>query len=154
MNVTNKLAGLLRPNDVEPDLAAPNKSRLLKLLAQKAGAATGLDEGMILAALQVREDLGSTGIGNGIAIPHASMSGLAAPFSIFARLAQPVDFDAIDARGVDIVFLLLLPHENRSADLNALSSIARQLRSPTVQAALRAATTPAGLYAALTTLEP
>ena len=140
---------LLDPDHVVLDLVVPDKDRLLRYLADRAGAATGLDTARILAALKNRETLGSTGIGNGIALPHASVASLTAPFCMLVRLATPLDFDAIDDKQVDIIFLLLNRPDGASADLSVLAMVARQLRSPAVLAALRSVATQTELSAAL-----
>lgn len=144
------LMDFLKPADVQLDILVTSKPQLIKALANRASIATGLDQTYIQGALQAREDLGSTGIGHGIAIPHASISDLPAPFGLFARLARPLDFASIDSSHVDLVFLVLLPEQNRQSDLNALSCVARQLRSADVQKALRSAVDTNALYAALT----
>ena len=149
MNLTD----FLKPADVQLDLVAASKPALIKTLAQRAGAATGLDEAQILKALQAREELGSTGIGHGVAIPHTSLSGLPVPFGLFARLVRPLDFASIDGSLVDLVFLLRLPDQNRQSDLNALSCVARQLRSVKVQNALRSAANTSELFVVLTGTE-
>lgn len=149
MNLTD----FLKPADVQLDLVVANKPALMKVLAQRAGVATGLDELHILKALQAREDLGSTGIGHGVALPHASLSGLPSPFGLFARLSRPLDFASIDSSLVDLVFLLLLPEQNRQSDLSALSCVARQLRSADVQNALRSAVDTKKLFTVLTGTE-
>ncbi|HEY4200737.1 MAG TPA: PTS sugar transporter subunit IIA [Devosiaceae bacterium] len=144
-----KITDFLQPGDVLVDLAIPSKQRLLQILSEKAGAALRLDGVAILAALNKREELGSTGIGQGIAIPHTSPAGLAKPFGLLARLAKPLDFNAIDEKPVDIVFLLLSP-DDRSVHLAVLSAVARRLRSADIQRALRSARTADQAYAAMT----
>ena len=99
------------------------------------------------AYLLKREALGSTGIGKGVAIPHARLPGLQRPFGIFAKLRQPIAFDAIDGQAVDIVFVLLLPAAAESDALGALALVARTLRSPETLARLRGAKTASDLYA-------
>jgi len=139
---------IVAPDQVAVGLAVPNKPALLELLAGQAARALGLPVSTILAALLRREALGSTGIGQAIAVPHASLPRLKASFGYLMVLSQPVDFDAIDDRPVDIVLLLLTP-DNRADHLKALSLIARALRSKHVQAALRSAATAEAAYAAL-----
>jgi PTS system nitrogen regulatory IIA component len=148
-----KLTDLLKPDDVAIDVKAGSKPRLLAHLAQRASAATGLAEEVILEALHAREDLGSTGIGKGIALPHAMVKGLTKPFGSFARLLDPLDFNAIDGAPVDLVFLLLLPQPNGGSEKNALSCVARCLRAPEAQAALRAAEDADGIFAFLTAFD-
>ena len=143
------IAELLRPENVLVDLDAPSKLQLLQALATRAARATGLDEAALLGGLSHRESLGSTGIGQGIAIPHSAPAELAAPFALLARLARPVEFDAIDDQPVDLVFLLLSPAD-RASHLKALSVVSRQLRSAGVTERLRRARTAAEMYAAMT----
>jgi PTS system nitrogen regulatory IIA component len=131
------------------DLAVPDKARLLALLAKAAAPGSGLIEAEISAALQAREALGSTGIGGGIALPHARFAGLAAPTGIVARLRRRIDFAAIDGAPVDLVVLLLLPPAGGGEPLNALAAVARRLREADTLQALRAAKSPVALRAAL-----
>lgn len=142
------IAELLRPENLLVDLDASSKSQLLQQLSARAARATGLSEALLLNGLSHRETLGSTGIGQGIAIPHSAPAGLAAPFALLARLAKPVEFDAIDDQPVDLVFLLLSPAD-RASHLKALSVVSRQLRSPGVTERLRRARTAAEMYGAM-----
>ena len=109
------LAELIAPNAVIPALKANSKKQALQLLAQKAAEVTGIKEGTILEGLLERERLGSTGVGNGIAIPHAKLTGIDRLFGIFARLEHPVEFDSIDDHPVDLICLLIAP-EGAGAD--------------------------------------
>lgn len=143
------IAELLRPENVLVELDASSKPQLLQQLSARAARATGIDGTMLLAALSHRETLGSTGIGQGIAIPHTSPAGLTKPFALLARLGKPVDFDAIDDRPVDLAFLLLTP-DDRSSHLKVLSVVSRQLRSAQVLEQLRRAKSAAEMYAAIT----
>ena len=145
-----QIADILRPENVILGLEPNDKAWILQELAQAAARATGHEAGRILAVLQSREAFGSTGIGKGVAIPHASLPGLAHPFGLFARLTEPLDFGSIDGVGVDLVFLLLMPEADHATDLGALSAIARRLRTPAVLAGLRAAETTQAVFASLT----
>jgi PTS system nitrogen regulatory IIA component len=142
------IAEFLRPEDVLVELDASSKPQLLQQLAARAARATGIAEAVLFVALSHRETLGSTGMGQGIAIPHSSPAGLAKPFALLARLAKPVAFDAIDDRPVDLVFLLLSPAD-RTSHLKALSVVSRQLRSAEVTERLRRARTAAEMYAGI-----
>jgi nitrogen PTS system EIIA component len=104
------------------------------------------------ASLEIlkREELGSTGTGGGVAIPHARIQGLTRSFGILVRLKKPIDFEAIDSQPVDLVFLLLLPPDPVGEQLNALASVARELRDPASLRTLRAAGRATGLYDAMT----
>jgi PTS system nitrogen regulatory IIA component len=144
-----KISDLLSPTDVMIDVRAANKRRLLQELAAKAAAGLGLPVEAIASWLLKREDLGSTGIGRGVAIPHARLPDLQRPFGLLAKLKQPVEFDAIDGQPVDIVFALLLPAVVENEALAALALVARTLRSPENLARLRAAKNTSELFAAV-----
>jgi PTS system nitrogen regulatory IIA component len=118
----------------------------LQEFAARAAASLGLPVDQVAPYLLKREALGSTGIGKGVAIPHARLPRLQRPFGIFAKLRQPIEFDAIDGQAVDIVFVLLLPAAAESEALGALALVARTLRSPETLARLRAARTASDLY--------
>jgi nitrogen PTS system EIIA component len=107
----------LSPTDVMFDVAVPNKQKLLFELANKAGWRLRLSPHEVFAELCKREELGSTGIGAGIALPHARFHQVNKPFGLFLRLRQPIEFDALDGNPVDIVFLLLLPEGNSRSRL-------------------------------------
>ncbi len=138
---------LIPPDHVFDRLRAADKAALLTALARAAGERLGLAPAGIAAGLAAREALGSTGIGGGIAVPHARINTLAAPSGFFARLDRPVAFDAVDGRPVDLVFLLLSPAAD-GEHLRALAAVSRRLRMPGVAEAMRTAA-PAALRAAL-----
>lgn len=144
------LSDLLEPGAVMPALRANSKKQLLQLLAEKAASETGLPEREIFDTILQRERLGSTGVGNGIAIPHGKLPRIDKITGVFARLAQPVDFDALDDQPVDLVFLLLAPEGAGADHLKALSRIARLLRDPEIVEGLRSIGDKAALYALLT----
>lgn len=143
------LGDLIGPDAVIPALAAKSKKQLIQCLAEKAAAQTGLDERQVFDALLQRERLGSTGVGSGIAIPHAKLPGLTGIHGLFARLVEPIDFEAQDDQPVDLVFLLLAPEGAGADHLKALARIARLLREPGVASKLRASSDRAQLHAAL-----
>ena len=148
------LANIVGRQHVVPGLNAGDKDSLLAELARRAALAlkTGAlkaDEAMIKNALAARERLGSTGVGQGIAIPHARLDGLKQPFGMFARIEPPIDFGAIDDRPVDLVFLLLTPAAG-GAHLAALAAIARRLRDPAVASAIRGAANAREIFDQLT----
>jgi nitrogen PTS system EIIA component len=130
------------------DIPAPSKAVLLKKLSQLAARQLQLDEAEIALALTNRENLGSTGIGAGVAVPHAGIKGLDRHFCLFARLSKPVDFEAVDDQPVDLVFLLLNP-ENRADHLNILSCIARCVRDEERASTIRSAASPQDVHAQL-----
>ena len=143
------LAGLLQQNAILPAMKANSKKQLLQELAAKASKITGLPEREIFDVIIQRERLGSTGVGNGIAIPHGKLAHLSTIVGIFARLESPVDFEALDDQPVDLVFLLLAPEGAGADHLKALSRIARVLRDPEMVAKLRATDSASGIYAFL-----
>src|SRR6185312_1370584 len=104
-----EIADLITPETVVANLKVATKKQALIELAHRAAHASGLSEQQILGVLTERERLGSTGIGNGIAIPHGKLPGLDRVVGLFARLDRPVDFEAIDDQPVDLMFLLLAP---------------------------------------------
>jgi len=140
---------LIGPEAVLASLKASGKKALLAELASRAAAVFALDERRLFDRLLERERLGSTGIGGGIAIPHARMASLAKPIGLFARLAHPIDFDAIDERPVDIVFLLAAPEGAGADHLKALARVSRLLRDRALVDKLRATENAEALYALL-----
>jgi nitrogen PTS system EIIA component len=143
------LNDLIAPNAILPALKVNSKKQVLLELAARAAALTGQNERAIFDILMQREKLGSTAVGNGIAIPHGKMPGLTRLFGLFARLDRPVDFEALDNQPVDLVILLLAPEGAGADHLKALSRIARLLRDQTVTRKLRATQDAESLYAVL-----
>src|SRR5947199_4630823 len=131
------LTDLVAPNAILPALRANNKKQVLQELAAKAAELSGQSERAILEILLQREKLGSTGVGNGVAIPHGKLAKLANVFGLFARLERPVDFEALDGQPVDLIFLLLAPEGAGADHLKALARVARLLRDPEVARKLR-----------------
>jgi PTS system nitrogen regulatory IIA component len=145
-----EIADLLTgPDAVLACVKASGKKALLAELASRAAAQFKLDERRLFDRLLERERLGSTGIGGGIAIPHGRMAGIGAPLGLFARLAQPIDFDSIDERPVDIVFLLVAPEGAGADHLKALARVSRLLRDRALVEKLRATDSADALYALL-----
>ena len=143
------LAGLLQQSAIIPAMRANSKKQLLQELAVKAAKITGLPEREIFDVILQRERLGSTGVGNGIAIPHGKLAKLERFFGLFARIPKPIDFEALDDQPVDLVFLLLAPEGAGADHLKALSRIARVLRDPAMVAKLRASDSESAIYACL-----
>jgi PTS system nitrogen regulatory IIA component len=131
------LTDLLAPNAVIPALKVDSKKQTLQELAVRSAALAGQNEHAILEVLQQREKLGSTGVGNGIAIPHGKLAKLDKLFGLFARLERPVDFEALDGQPVDLVFLLLAPEGAGADHLKALARVARLLRDSEIARKLR-----------------
>jgi PTS system nitrogen regulatory IIA component len=144
-----KISDFLSPADVMIDVRASNKRLLLQELAAKAAGSLGLDVDQVAPCLLKREELGSTGIGKGVAIPHARLPDLQRPYGLLAKLKQGIEFDAIDGQPVDIVFVLLLPAAAENEALGALAQVARTLRSAENLARLRGAKNSAELYSAM-----
>ena len=128
--------------DVMLDANVRNKRDLFEILAAEAASRLGHSKQEILDALQSREELGSTALGKGVALPHAELPGTAPPIMFFARLRRPIDFDARDAEPVDLVFLVLWPAAATKRLLDAMSEICRALRDPHLLRRLRLAETP------------
>ena len=144
-----KIPDLLSPTDILIDVRASGKRPLLQELAARAAAGLGLPVDRVASCLLKREELGSTGIGKGVALPHARLPELQRPYGILARLRPPIEFDAIDGQPVDLVFVLLLPAAAEDGALAALASVSRTLRSPESLVRLRGATTASELYSAM-----
>jgi nitrogen PTS system EIIA component len=143
------LTDLVASNAIIPALKVNNKKQVLQELAARAAMLSGQNERAIFDILMQREKLGSTAIGNGIAIPHGKMATLTRLFGLFARLDRPIDFEALDNQPVDLVFLLLAPEGAGADHLKALARIARLLRDPSIAHKLRASHDAESLYAVL-----
>ncbi len=135
------LSALLQGGVVLPLSEAASRKQAIHILCEALGAATGLSGRVIEDAVMERERLGSTGVGEGVAIPHARLAGLERPVGGFVRLAQGVDFEAIDDRPCDLVFMLLAPDGAGADHLRALAHVSRVFRQPKVREALRKART-------------
>jgi nitrogen PTS system EIIA component len=147
------LLDFLDPQAVLPALRVNGKKQALQELSAQAAKLTGLNEANIFEALFQRERLGSTGIGDGIAIPHGKLPGLTKIFGLIARLEKPVDFEALDSQPVDIMFLLLAPEGAGADHLKALARVARVLREPGLIERVRASRDADALYAVLTEMQ-
>jgi nitrogen PTS system EIIA component len=144
------LADIIDSRAVLANVKAQNKKQLLQELSQAMSGLVAIDHRIIFETLNTREKLGSTGLGQGIAIPHGRMPGLARVYGLFARLAHPIGFDSVDGEPVDLVFVLLAPDHAGADHLTALARISRILRDPATVAKLRGTETSEGLYAILT----
>jgi PTS system nitrogen regulatory IIA component len=143
-------AKLLKPGAVKVLTSASSKKRLLHDIGELAFQAYGLDSSTVIEALQTRESLGPTGVGHGVALPHARLEGLDAVLGAFVLLDKPIDFNAVDRQPVDIAFALFAPENAGVEHLKALALVSRTLRSASVCTKLRANSDPATLYAILT----
>lgn len=141
------LSDILHPSAVFAGLAVPNKKTLFQQLAGAAERLTGAEPRLIVERLAERERLGSTGFGGGVAIPHGKLEGIDHVVGAFARLAAPIDFQAIDGMPVDLVFLLLSPPAAGVEHLKALSRVSRRLRDRNFVSKLRGAGSEDALYA-------
>jgi PTS system nitrogen regulatory IIA component len=148
------LTDLVAPNAVIPALKVTSKKQAIQELATKAAKLTGQNERGIFETLMQREKLGSTGVGNGIAIPHGKVGKLDRLFGLFAKLDRPVDFDALDGQPVDLIFLLLAPEAAGADHLKALARVARLLRDPDIARKLRESRDAQALFAVLTLSPP
>ena len=144
------ITDLVAPEAILPALKVNSKKQAIQELAARAAELTGQSEREILEILQQREKLGSTGIGNGIAIPHGKLPKLERLFGMFARLDRPIDFEALDAQPVDLVFLLLAPEPAGADHLKALARVARLMRTPDTAKMLRESRDHEAIYAVLT----
>lgn len=144
------LSDLLAADRVFASLHAGSKKQVLQDLATRASEASGIDGRIIFEALIERERLGSTGVGHGIAIPHARLTDMTRLEGFFARLETPIEFDAVDDEPVDLVFLLLVPEESGADHLKALARISRLLRNEGVTNELRNASSSEELFQTLT----
>ena len=140
---------LVASNAILPALKVNGKKQALQEMSVKAAELTGLNERAILEILLQREKLGSTGVGNGVAIPHGKLAKLNKVFGLFARLDRPVDFEALDSQPVDLIFLLLAPEGAGADHLKALARVARLLRDPEVARKLRSSRDAEAIYAVL-----
>ena len=144
-----EISDFLAPSGVFVGIRGSNKTQLLEDLCRRAASVLKIDADKITADILKREKLGSTGVGGGVAIPHARIADVKKPFGIFARLKSAIEFDAIDRQPVDLVFLLLLPTAPAAEQLNALALVARRLRDADTTRNARRATDSPGLYAAM-----
>jgi len=145
-----EIVEILSPQAVLQKLKAANKKKLIAEVASAAASVAGLDQGKVFETLWEREKLNSTGVGHGVAIPHARLPKLERIVGLFAHLDSPVDFESIDEVPVDLVFALLTPADAGADHLKALARVSRLMRNAAVCEKLRAASDKAQLYALLT----
>ena len=145
-----QIADLLRPEGVVAALKVQGKKQLLQDLSVRAAAIVRLPDRRIFETLNERERLGTTGVGQGIAIPHGRLADIDKITGVFARLDPPIEYDAVDSQPVDLVFMLLAPEGAGADHLKALARVSRLLRNQTVCEKLRAAKSAEALYALLT----
>ena len=144
------LAKLLTPAAVRVLGQMTSKKRLFQELGEIASQAYGISGAQAFDGLQERESLGPTGVGNGIALPHARLEGLTSIVGLFVRLEKPLEYDSVDRQPIDLAFCLLAPKDSGVDHLKALALVSRTMRDAAVCAKLRANSDPAKLYAILT----
>jgi len=140
------IADLIGPSQVLLGLRVTDKAGLLGELARRAAAAVSLPSSTILRALQAREELGSTGLGRGFALPHARLDGLPKFYALCVRLQRPIEYEAIDGKPVDLVILLLTPEAASAQHLATLAALSRPLRDEAFVQQLRRAPDPLALH--------
>jgi PTS system nitrogen regulatory IIA component len=143
------LGDLILPRAIVPRARWQTRKQVISEMAAVMASAGRLDQKTVIEALLERERLGSTGVGEGVAIPHARVEGLERPIGGFAHLRDPVDFEAIDERKADLVFMLLAPTDSGAEHLRALARVARVFRQESIRAALRRAQTADAVLAIL-----
>ena len=145
-----EMTDLLTPDSVIDGLKVTSKKQVLQDLSDRASVLTGLKARDVLETILARERLGTTGVGQGIAIPHGRMDDLDKIYGLFARLNKPIDFDSLDEQPVDLVFMLLAPEGAGADHLKALAKISRLLRNKTICKKLRGSDSSDALFALLT----
>ncbi len=145
-----ELSMILKPGAVRVLSAVSSKKRLMHELGGIAESVYGVDHSAAVEALQERESLGPTGVGHGVALPHARIDGLAEVVGALVLLETPIDFDSVDRQPVDLAFALFAPRDAGVEHLKALALVSRTLRDPSVCAKLRSNTDPATLYTIVT----
>ena len=142
---------ILSPEAILTSIKASSKKRVLQEISIAVENFYGLNQSEVFLALQEREDLGPTGMGHGVAIPHARITSLKSIKGLFAKLIKPLDFGSMDSQNVDLIFVLIAPHESGANHLKALAKISRILRNKTTCEKLRSTVDKSALYSILTT---
>ena len=145
-----KISDIVSQNTILMPLKADNKSQLLHEMSIKLGHHENIDAQVVEDAMIEREKLGSTGYGAGVAFPHARIEGAKRVKAYFAKLSNPVEFDAVDGLGVDLIFMLVSPEDSGADHLEALAALSKAMRNKTLCAKLRKATTKDEIYKILT----
>jgi len=143
------IGDLLDRNAISMRVSAANKRQALAVVSEIAARNFGLEAGLILDALAEREQAGSTGVGHGVAAPHARLDGLGRMRGVFVRLEQPVEFESVDDQPVDLIFALFAPTDAGTEHLRALARVSRLLRQPELREQLRNARTADAMHALL-----
>jgi PTS system nitrogen regulatory IIA component len=140
------LGELIGPDQVVVDLRVADKTQLLSELARRAAAVLALEQPVLLRALQAREQLGSTGLGRGFALPHARLPRMPRVYALLARLARPIDYDSVDDKPVDLVVLLLTPESAANQHLATLAALSRPFRDAAFAQQIRKAPDAAAVH--------
>ncbi|MBX3480998.1 MAG: PTS IIA-like nitrogen regulatory protein PtsN [Caulobacter sp.] len=143
------IGDFLDPRAVVPRASGGTKRQVFSVIADVAERTLGLDQAQVLEALLEREAAGSTGVGHGVAVPHARIEGLDQIRGVFVRLESPIAYEAVDGQPVDLLFALLAPPQAGSDHLRALARVSRLMRQADLRAQLRQARTPEALVALL-----
>jgi PTS system nitrogen regulatory IIA component len=144
-----RLTDLLRPEQIVLNLRAGDKAQTITEIANWAAAHLPIETSTLHAALAMREALRSTGFGRGFALPHIRLAGFASLFGVLVRLAKPIEYDAIDQKPVDVIFLLLIPVDKATEHVKALATVSRSMREKIVMKMVREAGSGAALFDAL-----
>lgn len=145
---------LLKPEAVKVVTSVTSKKRLLQEIGELVHSAHDINAGLVVEALMAREALGPTGVGHGVALPHARLDGISEVLGVFVLLDKPIDFDAVDRQPVDIAFALFAPEEAGVEHLKALALVSRTLRDANVCTKLRANPDASTLFAILNEAKP
>ncbi len=148
-----KLSELIQPDRIILGLRAADKTQALAEMAKRASAHLPIEGPAIFSALDARERLGSTGFGRGFALPHVRIDGLHAAFSLLVRLARPVEYEAIDGKPVDILFMLLIPSDKGNDHVAALAAVSRSMRDEAILRMIRKSGSSAALFDLLVAAE-
>ena len=147
------ISEILTSEAILTSIKASSKKRVLQEISVGISNVYGLNQSEVFLALQERESLGPTGMGHGVAIPHARISSLNSIIGLFAKLIKPLDFGSMDSQNVDLIFVLIAPHESGANHLKALAKVSRILRNKSTCEKLRSTLDKSALYSILTTDE-
>ena len=147
------ISEILSPDAIFTSIKASSKKRVLQEMSVGISNIYGLEQTKVFLALQEREKLGPTGMGHGVAIPHARINSISSIKGVFAKLINPLDFGSMDSQNVDLIFVLIAPHESGANHLKALAKVSRILRNKSTCEKLRSTIDKSALYSILTTDE-
>ena len=147
------ISEILSPDAIFTSIKASSKKRVLQEMSVGISNIYGLEQTKVFLALQEREKLGPTGMGHGVAIPHARINSISSIKGVFAKLINPLDFGSMDSQNVDLIFVLIAPYESGANHLKALAKVSRILRNKSTCEKLRSTIDKSALYSILTTDE-